>query len=151
MSVMQQKLEQDLNLLKKQIFWLEISFEQCRNIGVKAEYSIEEFGHFEALCSRYGRSMDFLVRKIFRSIDAYELEAQGTLIDVVNRAHKRGLVDDIEQVRIMKDVRNTIVHEYIEEHLQRSFGEVLKYSEVLLQWMRKTETYITQTLPSPVQ
>jgi len=46
----------------------------------------------------------------------------------------------------MKDVRNTIVHEYIEEHLQRSFGEVLKYSEVLLQWMRKTETYIIQIL-----
>ncbi len=146
MSVMREKLEQDLALLGKQIFWLKISFDQCREIGVKTDYSIEEFGHFEALCSRYGRSMDFLVRKVFRSIDAYELEEQGTLIDVVNRAHKRGLVEDIEQVRLMKDVRNTIVHEYIEEHLQRSFEEVLLYSETLLQWMQGTQKYIEEIL-----
>ena len=61
----------------------------------------------------HSRGIDFLIRKIFRSLDAYEFENQGTLVDVVNNAHKRGLFSDIDEIRVMKDVRNTIAHEYI--------------------------------------
>jgi len=55
-----------------------------------------------------------------------EFENQGTLIDTVNHAHKRGLFDDIERLRVMKDIRNTIVYEYIEENL----SDKLKESEI---------------------
>jgi len=66
-------------LLDKQLFWIEISFDECSKIGIKTEYSVEEFGKFETLCSRYSRGIDFLIRKFFRTIDAYEFENQGTL------------------------------------------------------------------------
>ncbi len=112
-----QKLLNDLELLKKQLFWLEYSFNECKIVGIKGKYTIEEFGKFETLCSRYNRSIDFLIRKIFRTIDAYEFENQGTLIDVVNNAHKRGLFESIDELRVMKDSRNSIVHEYIEDKL----------------------------------
>lgn len=112
-------------LLEKQLFWIEISFTECSKIGIKLKYSIDEFGKFETLCSRYSRGIDFLIRKIFRTLDEYEFENQGTLIDVVNNAHKRGLFEDIEELRIMKDVRNTVVHEYIEDDLVDVFDEVL--------------------------
>jgi len=103
------KLQQDLKLLEKQLFWLELSYSECYCIGIKEDYTIEEFGKFETLCSRYGRSMDFLIRKMFRTLDTYEFENQGTLVDVVNNAHKRGLFEDIDELRMMKDIRNTIV------------------------------------------
>jgi len=140
--MMYQKLINDYKILKKQASWLEYSYNECRAIGIKQAYTIEEFGKFEILCSRYSRTIDFLIRKIFRTIDAYAFENQGTLIDVVNNAHKRGLVEDIDELRVMKDIRNTIVHEYIEDELVDTFDEVLEYSDKLLKILNKTLEYI---------
>jgi len=126
------KLEQEIALLQKQRDWLAFLLNECEQIGIKQSFSIEEFGKFETLCSRYARSIDFLIRKFYRTLDLFEFENSGTLIDVVNKAHKRGLLGDIDELRMMKDLRNTIVHEYIEEELQDIFDEVLEYSKKLL-------------------
>ena len=45
---------------------------------------------------------------------------------------KEDFFDDIDELRVMKDLRNTIVHEYIEEDLQDIFEEVMKYTVKLL-------------------
>jgi len=140
--MIKQKLTYDKSLLEKQLQWIQISYDECKGIGIKQKYSIEEFGKFETLCSRYSRGIDFLIRKIFRTLDEYEFENQGTLIDVVNNAHKRELFDDIEELRIMKDVRNTIVHEYIEDALVEVFDEVLQYTGVLIKIIENTLNYI---------
>ncbi len=146
--MIEEKLKQDAALLAKQLAWLKLSCNACKDITVKEQYTIEEFGQFEILCSRYSRGIDFLIRKIFRTIDEYEFENQGTLIDVVNNAHKRALFDNIEELRIMKDVRNTIVHEYIEDALVDVFDEVLLYAEKLIVIIENTLRYIeTKTNP----
>ena len=41
-----------------------------------------------------------------------ELKPEGTLLDVISRAEKRGLVERAEELREMKDVRNMIAHDY---------------------------------------
>lgn len=139
-----EKLIQDKKLLEKQLFWIQISFDESKLIGIKTQYSVEEFGKLETLCSRYSRRIDFLIRKIFRTLDEYEFENQGTLVDVVNNAHKRGLFEDIEELRIMKDIRNTIAHEYIEDELQNVFDEVLEYSEKLIVIINATLEYMNK-------
>jgi len=141
--MMKEKLLQDKKLLEKQLFWIQISYDECLKIGIKKEYTIEEFGKFETLCARYSRGIDYLIRKIFRTLDEYEFENQGTLIDVVNNAHKRGLFDDMDELRIMKDVRNTIAHEYIEDDLVDVFDEVLEYSAKLINIIKNTLNYRT--------
>ncbi|QOY52701.1 hypothetical protein [Candidatus Sulfurimonas baltica] len=140
--MMKDKLILDKSLLKKQLAWIEISYKECHLIGNKKNYSVEEFGKFETLCSRYSRGVDFLIRKIFRTLDEYEFENQGTLVDVVNNAHKRGLFEDIEELRIMKDIRNTIVHEYIEDNLVEVFEEVLDYTAKLIEIINTTLNYM---------
>lgn len=140
--MMKEKLKEDVAILAKQYAWLEISYNECKSIGIKKSYTIDEFGRFETLCSRYSRSIDYLIRKMFRTIDAYEFENQGTLIDTVNNAHKRGLFEEVEVLRIMKDIRNTLVHEYIEDNLQETFDEVLEYSLVLMKIMQNTKNYV---------
>ncbi len=140
--MMQEKLANDLQLLEKQMFWLEIPYKQCTEIGIKKQYSIDEFGYFETLCSRYSRGIDFLIRKIFRTLDEFEFENQGTLVDVVNNAHKRNLFQDIEHLRLMKDMRNTIVHEYIEDQLVDVFSDVLEYTKSLMDIMENTQKYM---------
>jgi hypothetical protein len=128
--------------MHKQRNWLAQSLSECQKIGIQTTYSDTELGSFELLAGRYARGIDFLIRKLFRSIDAYEFESQGTLIDTVNHAHKRGLVDDIETLRLMKDIRNTIAHEYIEEHLQDVFDEVLEYTPILVALIDRTLAYV---------
>ncbi len=140
--MMKEKLLFDKQLLKKQLFWIEISYNKSREIGIKDQYSIDEFGHLETLCSRYARGIDFLIRKIFRTLDEYEFENQGTLVDVVNNAHKRGLFDSIENLRIMKDVRNTIVHEYIEDELVKVFADVFECTGELVKIIKATLKYM---------
>lgn len=140
--MMREKLLSDYGLLKKQLFWIQLSFDECLVVGIKEVYEIDEFGKFETLCGRYSRGIDFLIRKMFRTLDEYEFENQGTLVDVVNNAHKRGLFDDIEKIRIMKDVRNTIAHEYIEDDLTEVFEEVLEYTQVLISIIKTTLSYI---------
>jgi len=142
--MMYAKLLQDRELLKKQLFWIDISYTECKIIGTKDKYSIEEFGKLETLCSRYSRGIDFLIRKIFRSLDEYEFENQGTLVDVVNNAHKRGLFEEVDKLRVMKDIRNTIAHEYIEDELLHVFEEVLEYTEYLIEIIQNTLNYINK-------
>ena len=139
---MKEKLLHDYILLEKQLSWIEISYNECHTIGIKKVYGIDEFGKFETLCSRYSRGIDFLIRKIFRTLDEYEFENQGTLVDVVNNAHKRKLFEDIDELRIMKDIRNTIAHEYIEDELYEVFEEVLQYTKVLMKIINNTLKYI---------
>ncbi len=138
---MRELLDENIRLLKKQLSWLEISYNECKKIGIKNEYTIDEFGKFETLSSRYSRSIDFLIRKFLRTLDAYEFETQGTLVDVVNRAHKRELFADINEVRIMKDIRNNIVHEYIEEELIHIFDDLLIYTPKLMEFMNNSLKY----------
>ena len=145
---MKEKLFNDLELLRKQSYWLDYSLRQCRNIGIKQEYEPDEFGYWETLCARYSRGIDFLIRKFYRSLDLYEFENQGTLIDIVNRAHKRGLIDDVEEMRMMKDLRNDIVHEYIEEKLTELFSDVLENATRLLEFFDRAEKYTVQLLQS---
>lgn len=148
--MMYEKLLNDKKLLEKQLSWIEISYKECLSIGIKDEYDIDEFGKFETLCSRYSRGIDFLIRKIFRSLDEYEFENQGTLIDVVNNAHKRSLFDSVDEIRIMKDIRNTIAHEYVEDELKEIFDEVLTYSKNLIKIMINTIEYINNIRKSNI-
>jgi hypothetical protein len=141
-----EKLRSDRQLLEKQRFWLDYSIRECREIGIRPHYDPEQFGKFETLCARYARGIDFLVRKLYRTIDLFEFENQGTLIDVVNRAHKRGLVDSVETLRLMKDLRNDIVHEYIEESLPALFGDVLENAQELLALFDRATDYIERLL-----
>jgi uncharacterized protein with HEPN domain len=46
----------------------------------------------------------------------------------------------------MKDLRNTIAHEYIEDELSEVFEEVLEYSANLLEIIDSTTLYIEKTL-----
>ncbi len=134
-------LQKNITALEKQIYWLDISIQECRLIGIKEKYTVDEFGRFETLCGRFARSIDFVVRKVWRSIDDFEFENQGTLIDVVNNAHKRSLFEDIQEIRMIKEIRNDIVHEYIEEGLLDVFEDVLAFSEKLINIMLVTLHY----------
>jgi hypothetical protein len=66
-------LRSNLKSLEASGGWLHRSFDICSKIGTKTEYTPEEYDAFENLTSRYARTVDFLISKVMRSIDAVEL------------------------------------------------------------------------------
>jgi uncharacterized protein YutE (UPF0331/DUF86 family) len=118
-------LFENLSNMENSLRWLRRSYKKCLRTGIKEKYTEEEFDDFENLTSRYARTADLILQKVFRSIDAMELEDSGTLIDAVNRAEKRGLIDSGARIRELKDLRNEIVHEYEIEDLKALFRATL--------------------------
>lgn len=123
-----QNLALDLDLLEKSLQWLKRSYDICSVFGGKAAFSPEEYDAVETLTSRYARTSDILIQKIFRSIDKVELEERGTMIDVVNRADKRGLFESVNEIRAIRDLRNQIAHEYSKEELEKLFADVMRFT-----------------------
>jgi len=121
--------------------WLSRSLGQCQAIGLKQNYTADEFGHFESLSSRFGRAGDLLVQRVYRSIDRVEFAEPGTLLDALNRAEKRGLIDSKEQIREIKDLRNVIVHEYMPSGVIPIFEALFEKSAVLLDLIDRTIKY----------
>jgi uncharacterized protein YutE (UPF0331/DUF86 family) len=134
-------LRENLDGMRKSLLWLKRSYAKCTRIGAKENYTEDEFDDFENLASRYARMLDVILNKVFRSIDAIELEDGGTLLDVVNRAEKRGIVDSAERVRDLKDLRNDIVHEYETDDLKSVFRQTLDATPELFDIAEKIERY----------
>jgi len=137
-------LQEFLEQMQESLKWLRRSYDQCKAIGVKENYTEDEFDKLENLCSRFARSIDLIVNKVFRSLDKVELEDGGTLIDVVNRAEKRGLIESVDEIREMKDLRNQIVHEYLSDALIGLIGEVFEYTPKLFEVQDRIRKYCKQ-------
>jgi uncharacterized protein YutE (UPF0331/DUF86 family) len=139
-------LKENLQKLNLSSEWVRKSYEQAVKINIKDDYTIEEFEKLEVLASRYARTTDMLINKALRSIDTLELEDIGNVIDIMNRAEKRGIVESAEILHILKDLRNNIVHEYQIEKVAKFFGEIVKYSPVLLEIIKKVNEYCMRYL-----
>jgi len=139
-------LRENINTLNLSADWVRYSYEQTINIEQKTEYEIEEFNKLENLTSRYARTTDMLVNKVLRSIDTVESEDIGTIIDIMNRAEKRGIVSSAELLHTIKDLRNNIVHEYKITEITRFFADVKKYTPLLLDLIQEVNVYCTRYL-----
>ena len=137
----QKILLENISILKDALYWLERSYKKCSGMENRKNYIEDEFDDMETLASRFARVSDIIFQKIFRSIDQVELEDKGTLIDAVNRAHKRGLINSPDEAREIRELRNQIVHEYIKDDLQNVFLDILKYTPILIRICNNIFTY----------
>ena len=137
-------LHDTLKDLDESRHWLKRSYDICQAIGVKDAYNEDEFDAFETLTGRFARTCDIIIQKGFRSIDKVEFEDRGALLDALNRAHKRGLIDSIDEIRIVRDLRNEIVHEYRRLHLQKLFQSILAQTPGLFSLLDRISDYCRQ-------
>ena len=96
----------------------------------------------EAFTSRFARAVDLLVNKVLRSLDRLELRPEGTLLDVVNGAEKRGLVPEADLLREMKAIRNVIAHDYAGVRLAEIFAYCRSRKPVLDEICSRLDAYL---------
>ena len=118
--------------------WLEHSYSVCSGIGMKNTYTLEEMEAFEALSSRFARASDILIQQMLRTINMIELEPGGSVIDRLNKAEQRGYIRSASDLRMVREIRNTIVHEYQKEDIIQLFHDILKTTPDLLEAIEMT-------------
>jgi uncharacterized protein YutE (UPF0331/DUF86 family) len=138
-------LKENLSAVNLSLDRLTYSFEACKKTGLKEAYSDEELVAFEAMTSRYARTADMLINKVLRSLDAVEYIDGGTVIDAANNAEKRGIAA-AQELRELKDLRNSIAHEYVAENIVRFFGEVLEFTPRLKAVIEKLNGYCSRLI-----
>lgn len=138
---LQELLKKELLSASKSVKLLQDSYDKCQKIGLKSVYSSQDLESFEALTARFSRLSDLLLQKIFRLMDTLELINDGTLLDRVNRAEKRGILGSAKEFTQMRLLRNLIVHEYETDEYTHIFKDVLKFTPFLLECVKNTTQY----------
>ena len=98
----------------------------------------------EALTGRFSRLSDFLVQKIFRTVDEAELIFDGTIIDRLNRMEKRQVISSSEKWKALRLLRNDIAHEYLMDEAKVTLIEAHKNSPILIDAVQNLKSYITK-------
>ena len=126
------ELQRDINDLVHAAESLTLSYEKCKNIGVKDHYSFEEEESFDSLSSKFARTSDIFTQKVLKTIFLLLRENPKSFIDKVNLAEKLEIISSADKLIMIRDLRNEIVHEYVASKLSRIYKEVLgQYSNLL--------------------
>lgn len=81
----------------------------------------------EAFVARYGRLQDTLADKLLPRWLLALAEQPGSQIEVLNRAERLGVVDDVASWLEARQLRNRLIHEYMTD--SASFAEDLNLAE----------------------
>ena len=133
---------ENLKLFNKSIFWLKRSLQRVKSIENFEKLTEEQLEIIETLMNRYSRAVDILINKVLRSLDYLELEESSRKLDIVIRAEKRSFVKDYNILIEMKDLRNELAHEYLEERLRDRLEEVISKSRELVEIADKINRYV---------
>lgn len=134
-------LKEELKSVEEAAFILDYSYNNCKKIGIKEEYSLHELDNFEAFTSRFARLSDILIQKLFRLIDKIELEEKGTVRDIINNAEKKGLIDNADTFVQIRIVRNDITHEYDPDSVKEIFKKVMDLTPHLLESVKMIKLF----------
>lgn len=139
-------LQEQVVILEAAVRVLSDSRERVEKIFMQGreELSVGEKESCEALTARFARLCDFLFQRAFRTLDKIELLDEGTGIDRLNRAEKRGIITSAELWKELRDLRNSIAHEYLIEKSDRVLKEALRHSAELLETAQRFKEYVTQ-------
>lgn len=138
--LMKEELKEDFSRLDRALKMLKYSLDQCKKIGLKRDYSLEELDRFESLTSRFARSSDIYTQKVMKGIIGLLREEANTFIDRANWFEKLE-ISSAEDLKLIRDLRNEISHEYRIDDISEIFESVVEYSHKLIEIIEKTKEF----------
>ena len=138
------ELQKDIAELEIAVKGLKMSFEKCSNIGIKINYNFEEQESFDSLSSKFARTSDIHAQRILKTILLLLRENPKSFIDRANLAEKLDIISSADDLIVVRDLRNEIVHEYISSELSRIYTEVLNHYSNLIEAINTTKKFIEQ-------
>ncbi len=117
-------LAENVKALKYSVAWLQRSFDICSETRESQNLTAEEMDAYESLTARFARTADILFNKVFRSIHYVQEGENRSWLDVLLYMEKTGVLESREEAKLLKELRNDIVHEYAMNDVLDLFKEV---------------------------
>jgi uncharacterized protein with HEPN domain len=104
---------------------------------------VELSERLEAFSSRFSRLQDTVMDKLLPRVLAAAGEAIGSAIDNLNRADRLGLVQEPDEWIALRQLRNRLVHEYMEdaEEFSTVLNQVVRLSAELIKSVERVRQY----------
>lgn len=136
-------LKQLLSSLRRAKSTLNYSYNICRKIGIKEDYTEDEEDRYESMSSKFARLTDLVLKQAVKTIDILDLEdPPETMRDAINRAEKKGLVSSALKFIEIRKMRNKIAHEYVDkDDLFAIYTFVLENAPLLFDSVQRIESY----------
>lgn len=144
-SNLQSLLDLNWNLLKQALPSFERSLVKCRDLDFSSPISFEIEESLDALSSKFSRLSDIYTQKILKTIIFLLREDAPTFLDRVNLCEKLGIIPSADEIIAIRDLRNTISHEYLNENLIEIYMEIIRLSDSLLTAILETEKFYIKT------
>jgi uncharacterized protein YutE (UPF0331/DUF86 family) len=139
-------LQEHLKLAQASADVLKESYDRAQPIleSKKTKLTPAERETLEALTARFSRLTDYLVQRLFRTLDQHELTDEGSPLDRLNRFEKRGIISSTQTWREMRELRNEIAHEYLIEKSDHVVQDAFQFSAELFSALENFKKYIKQ-------
>jgi hypothetical protein len=111
---------------------LERSLARCVSLTPSPCQSFEDEESFDALTSKFARTADILTQKVLKTLVMLLREDAPTFIDRMNLCEKLGVVPSAGGLVEVRDLRNTIAHEYAAEDLLEIYADTVRLCPMLL-------------------
>jgi hypothetical protein len=115
------------------------SLEKCRPFDFSSPISFETEESMDALSSKFARISDIYTQKVLKTLLFLLRENAPTFIDRMNLCEKLEIIPSAEELIAIRDLRNTIAHEYLSENLLEIYQETVRLSDSLLKSILQTE------------
>ncbi len=139
-------LGENVQALKQSAAWLQRSFDICSKTSESRNLTPEDMDAFEGLTARFARTADLLFNKVFRSIHYLQEGENRSWLDVLLYMEKTGVIQSGEEARLLKELRNDIVHEYALNDILDLFKEVYHQTPLLLKMVDSAITEADKVL-----
>lgn len=139
-------LKQDIGKINRALAGYMYSYRRCLEIYSIEVRSADQEVEFEALTSRFARLVDLLTQKLLKGLFALLQEELATFIDRANYAEKLGMVTSAQSLRIIRELRNRIAHEYEEEDFREIHNLLFEVHADLLSSIQQSIEYADRTL-----
>lgn len=141
-SNLQSLLDLNWKLLKQALPSFERSLAKCRDLDFSLPISFETEESLDALSSKFSRLSDIYTQKVLKTIVFVLREDAPSFLDRMNLCEKLGIVPSAEEMIAIRDLRNTIAHEYLNENLVEIYMEIIRLSDTLLKAILDTERFL---------
>lgn len=132
------------NMLKQSLPSFQRSLEKCRAVDLSQPISFESEESLDALSSKYARVSDIHTQKVIKTLLLLLREEAPTFLDRMHLCEKLCIIPDADEMISIRDLRNVIAHEYLNDNLIEIYREILSLSVNLLQSIDQTEKFLIE-------
>jgi hypothetical protein len=134
-------LRNELNNLDKAAAYLATSIDRSSGLAGRSDLGAEELERLESMASRFARLSDLLTQRVMRLMDDLELTPEGSMLDRIQRAEKRGWVQSAQDLVRIRELRNLVAHEYAADRMAELYTGISRLAPLLLAVVPKVRSY----------